>query len=277
MSDETRLVLLLEPRGAEELPFETPRVLAAALGIPLADAALRLRRQKGLLASGLRDAEASALESSLARLGVATRRVEEGAWALCPRPISVSSVALEKAGLRVRLGSGRALEAPWPTIRAVHLFVEAAAADRPATAGEGGGEAVAEGPSAGARNGVLSPRAQELLRKAAERDGASLDLRLHLHTQGAAPILALQRQQLDYAGVGSPHLPHSLDRYLQLVEDILDRLPHAWNAEAALEFLRSLDTAAILCTREEAIHRDRWIHSLLESGDPALGSAKEAP
>ena len=72
--------------------------------------------------------------------------------------------------------------------------------------------------------------------------------------------LRIRRNDFNYSSLGERKVSHSLDNFLQLLEQLVDFFPDAWNRAKIAEFLNDLDPKPIFYfKREEVQNFDRWM------------------
>jgi hypothetical protein len=250
MTDQPRsTILILEPGTPRPVP-EIARVLAERIALHPADAASRVRYSGGLLLSAASREEAEDVAARLAELGVAARPVDAVRLRDLPRGTRARSLEFLSEELCAGLPGSEDLVIPRESIAGIHFFALPDGSPAP--------EQGAAGPSGGGERSILSPRASRLRENLLAAGGPRISLNL-LCGDGIGPV-RLAREEIDYAPMGSRKLPHSLDNFLLLLEDLLAFAPEAWLADRLSRFLAELDIAPFLYTKpEEGQNFERWM------------------
>lgn len=103
----------------DELPFDLMQVghcVSSVTGELKAEAAMRLRRTRGVVARGVERGVADALVVRLGEMGLLARVVPDGDEDRLPDAIEVVEGTVDAWGFRMKLANGYAVEAPWPQI-----------------------------------------------------------------------------------------------------------------------------------------------------------------
>lgn len=276
MSDAVRELgdrsLLLTPRGREEaFPLgEAARILAEELGLLTADATSRLRYGGGFILERAPEERADAVRARFAEIGIETVTAPSEATLPTPTAIRLSSVGTQPEAFEGKTVTGRAFIVPWAQVRAIELDLIPSERSEPTAEGEKsstsdrslsrGARLESASARAGSRPGGLSPRAQRLLDRLEEASLLDAELRLSIHTSGPPRTFRLERQSLEHASRGRQRLPHSLDNFLLLLDEVVERANEASGRDAVLSFLRDLDPRPIVLAKpEESQRRARWI------------------
>ncbi len=112
-SDHWAVVRLDERRL--DLP-EAARIVSAETGEIRAEASLRIRRSRGVVARRLEEDRARRLVERLGGIGVACRVVPDGPEQEVPPAREADLVAVTAQGIRVSCRDGTQVEAPWPQV-----------------------------------------------------------------------------------------------------------------------------------------------------------------
>ena len=85
----------------------------------------------------------------------------------------------------------------------------------------------------------------------------------------------IRKDDFDFSFLADQKQEHSLDNFLILLDEILAYVPHAWNREPALEFLRELQPQSILRFKEEEVTNfDRWLLEWVRLEGAGTGNAR---
>ncbi len=101
--------------GRIDLPHAA-RIVSVETGEIRAEAALRIRRSRGVVARRLEEARARRLVEALGGIGAACRVVPDGPDQEVPPAREADLVAVTEGGIRVSCRDGTQLESPWPQV-----------------------------------------------------------------------------------------------------------------------------------------------------------------
>lgn len=292
--DGSLYALIFEPGSPRPLA-EMGRILAARLGVAHADAVARVRYGEGLIAEDLSEPEADGLAEDLRVLGVRSRRVPAESWGIVPRGYHVRAIEFLEDTILARVHDDEDLVIPTEEAFGIDVYIFAPHLERPDRADDGGktsrgrrgrwlweehrapgggadrwGSGGRYARAARARASelivpgeapVLSRRAQDLLERLGESELESADLRATLYCREPTGPLRIRKDRFDYSCLGDRKREHSVDNFIELLDALVVRLPGALNGDAVRRFLRSLDPADILRTKEEETENlHRWVY-----------------
>jgi hypothetical protein len=219
-STDDRWVVLVASKE-DFRPDAVARGVAAFRGIPMADAAMAVRRCRGIVAEGVARAEAEGLAARLGAEGVSARAMPEASLAVLPAPLLLARLGPAPDGMRAEVrGSGERL-VPWPRVRLV-ATAHLTATTQTKVQGK-------EGPSAGdmaMRAGAMALTGIPISfgkKKATERTVSRTEFLLLVDVvlRDPAERLRVQAQRFDWSGLGPRMAYNALANVRALAEEIL--------------------------------------------------------
>ncbi len=251
MSDTGGFALILDPESPRPLA-EIGKILIRQLELHPADAMARARYAGGILLTEVSNEAAGLLVDRLAEVGVSARCIDSALLKDLPRGFRARSLEVLPDAICAGIPGGQEIVILRESYRGVHLYALPSTVSLEYSTGEC--------PPEMGQESSLSPRAQKLREALLASGDPPPKLVLTLHCETSIGPVRLYREDLDYSSLGERKLPHSLDNFLLLLEDLHSFSPDAWMAERVRSFLERLDPAEILYFKpEEGQNLDRWM------------------
>ena len=234
MSDAVQGSFSVLLAGKEDLRSD---IVAAALadfsGITTVDAAMAVRRGRGIVAEGLGQGEAEGLARRLIDAGVAAVAVEAAALPVLPAAEILSRAAPGPEGLRVSSRAAGERLLPWPRVRIVAVA--------PVNESIESLLKTEEGPSGGEmamRAGIMAVTGIPIglgEKKKVEKKVVKIEFRLFLDLllRGPSERLRAEATRFDFSGLGARKAYSSHLNMKALVEEILRGAPRAASSPGA--------------------------------------------
>ena len=250
------------------------RLLAFHFDLHPTEAIARVRYGGGILIERASPAKVREVKDHLDATDVASRILSASDLEEIPREFRAFALDLSTSDMTARTITGNRLSLAPKDILALHLYgllpdtveVESHRETQKREHAEKASQRFLQSSlldsdprTPGASN--LSPRARQLSETLAEKKLQGMEFHLTLFSSAPIRLLRIRKNDFDFSSLGVQKQPHSMDNFLMLLDEIVAYLPHAWNREPAVEFLRDLDPNSILRFKSEEIHNfERWLY-----------------
>jgi hypothetical protein len=253
-------------------------LLAPAYGLPLQDAAQRIRYSRGILLEASGEESAREILAALEKKGRRAFLVDRSLTG--PFPRIVRSIRAEMDGEALVAAVGHDLnvkEIPWSRFDA--FYVWALEEEVP------GFKPKRETYLYVLREKTYSKEAQKLLEQITyhqeKHRNTVVSLGADLYSSSLGTIYRFTQKGFNYAYLGERLCPHSMDNFLLLLRDIRRFAAGAFVPGETLSFLETCELQGLLLWKAEELRRyTRWIHlrtharkTTVDSGEAAVDAA----